>query len=421
MAFTEFYVTKGSAVSNLNGGGPSLGTNDAPVDVSTNCSSDGAGTAITDDDAGGWPNAAVGDFICFDAGGTPEYGSRITDITGEVLTVTPAVTASQSGKTVNVGGAWATIDHAASTVTTAFVNAAGNSPRVNIKATSAYAENVVLDNSGSNTVPLTFEGYTAAAGDGGQCEVTGQAGADVIHAAAGKNYIRLLNIYAHTAENGHSAFECDIDHGHFHNCKAFATGTGGIGFDTHGLNNLLFKCLVTASTSYGFWDGDSITYIACKSIDAGSDAFHADGAALAIDCIADTPAGDGFVQETNTQMRCYACTVYNSAGGSGVKIQGTAPSGAFAPFTLNCVLYGNNQYGIELVSGFTMPLLADYNAFDANGVGDRLNVDAGLHDVDDPDITGDPFTDAPGSDFSLNDTANRGAACRDAGIDGGDL
>ena len=104
MPHTEFYVTKGSSVSDTNGGGPNLGTNDGPIVTKTNCSSDGAGTTVTNDDADGWGTAAADDWICFDTAGTKDF-ARITNVAVDALTVTPAVALSAGGKTVNVNGA----------------------------------------------------------------------------------------------------------------------------------------------------------------------------------------------------------------------------------------------------------------------------------------------------------------------------
>jgi hypothetical protein len=88
-----------------------------------------------------------------------------------------------------------------------------------------------------------------------------------------------------------------------------------------------------------------------------------------------------------------------------------ASSGDAASMITNCIFAANGQYGVNStrVEAFT-----DYNAFWNNTSGARNGLAAGDNDVT---LTGDPFTNsASGSlDFSLNDTAGAGAACRNVG------
>jgi hypothetical protein len=55
------------------------------------------------------------------------------------------------------------------------------------------------------------------------------------------------------------------------------------------------------------------------------------------------------------------------------------------------------------------------NAFKSNSSGPRLNLGAQTGDVD---LTADPFTNAAGGDFSLNNTAGGGALLRATGYPG---
>ncbi len=67
------------------------------------------------------------------------------------------------------------------------------------------------------------------------------------------------------------------------------------------------------------------------------------------------------------------------------------------------------NYGINAPSNADFVMGGDYNAYYSNTAGDRNNISAGSNDVT---LTGDPFTNAASSDFSLNNTAGAGAACR---------
>ena len=136
MPYTEFYVTKGAwANNNINGGGPRLGENDGPVyflpgGAGGATVTEGTETQITDLSGGNWEGALIDDWLRWDFDGVREV-RRIIDITGAVATVHAACTVGAQ-KGVAVGGAWKTVDFAASTVSTAFVNAAGYAPRVNV-------------------------------------------------------------------------------------------------------------------------------------------------------------------------------------------------------------------------------------------------------------------------------------------------
>jgi len=144
------------------------------------------------------------------------------------------------------------------------------------------------------------------------------------------------------------------------------------------------------------------------------------------------------------------------AGGAGVYIvgnviannTGAASDGislVSAWLCRNNVIYGNGRHGMSCVQTYTLALGAnrivnniimnnggygiaqpvaqthgdvpwiDYNAFYNNTSGARQNVNASPHDVT---LTGDPFTNAAGNDFSLNNVAGAGAACRNAGFPG---
>lgn len=174
MAFTEFFVTKGANASNLNGGGPNIdtGNGDGPIDTTANATAThiGAGEHTIVDNVGGFfDSAAVGDWICWDTGGAKELAiiTVVTDPTN-ITVQTPDTTEFSAllNKAVNVGGAWATIDFALSTITTDFVNAVSDLPRINVKG-GAYPELATIANAGTDVVPITLEGYKTAVGDGG--------------------------------------------------------------------------------------------------------------------------------------------------------------------------------------------------------------------------------------------------------------
>ncbi len=129
----------------------------------------------------------------------------------------------------------------------------------------------------------------------------------------------------------------------------------------------------------------------------------------------------------------YRCLSINNTGGS---------SHGFDPGSVckirECVAYGNGGRGINTASGtWTLTLINTICVSNAgNGFGGAIandniymfscayynngtNVSANItaaNNIGGILLTGDPFTNAAGNDFSLNNTAGAGAACRAAGI-----
>ena len=164
MAFTEFFITNGSAVANTNGGGPRLGTNDGPIYTTADATvAAGTPTIITDNTGTPWNGCLADDWVCWDTAGVKEF-RRIVSILGANATMSAAMTAG-ANKAANVGGAWAG-DLALTFITTSFVNAAGNPPRLNIKGPATYTLTAARTfPAGTITIPITIEGYTSTVGD----------------------------------------------------------------------------------------------------------------------------------------------------------------------------------------------------------------------------------------------------------------
>jgi len=104
-------------------------------------------------------------------------------------------------------------------------------------------------------------------------------------------------------------------------------------------------------------------------------------------------------------------------GGDGIRATQSYSFNIGAGVCENNILVNNGGYGINQPTAQThadYPWI-DYNAFYNNTSGARQNVNASPHDVT---LTGDPFTNAAGDDFTLNNTAGAGAACRGAGFPG---
>lgn len=105
-------------------------------------------------------------------------------------------------------------------------------------------------------------------------------------------------------------------------------------------------------------------------------------------------------------------TVYGN-GGSFVRMSGTNSGDAQIMEWVNNVIYSNSGYAITLGTATAENKSRNFinrgNAYGSNSSGNFNNFPAG---VDNITLTADPFTNAAGGDFSLNNTAGGGAAIR---------
>jgi hypothetical protein len=104
-------------------------------------------------------------------------------------------------------------------------------------------------------------------------------------------------------------------------------------------------------------------------------------------------------------------TIYNNAR-DGVHFD--ADSSIAKTIVYFNIISSNAVYDIRSAGATNQPWASiDYNAFYTTGTGARNNVPAGPHDIT---LSGIPFTNAAGGDFSLNSTAGGGAACQNISL-----
>lgn len=145
-------------------------------------------------------------------------------------------------------------------------------------------------------------------------------------------------------------------------------------------------CTSYSNTISGFLDGNCIDCVSANNTGASSDGFNI----------------------TVNQSRYVNCKAYTN-GRSGFNF--SAPSAAKANWLINCISYNNvtSDYGsLAFDFGFLIKCAG-------------VTVDADItakNKIGFVTLTGDPFANAAGNDFSLNNTAGAGAACRAAGIPG---
>jgi hypothetical protein len=100
---------------------------------------------------------------------------------------------------------------------------------VYVKASANYNETATIDIVGTNSNPITFEGYTTTPGDAGQATIHGQSARasgilDSIAAARCHYVFKNFRITGHTS----SGVITDQRHLHWKNCKFDTNGTAGI-------------------------------------------------------------------------------------------------------------------------------------------------------------------------------------------------
>jgi hypothetical protein len=191
-----------------------------------------------------------------------------------------------------------------------------------------------------------------------------------------------------------------------------ATGCTTYGFYCNGLYR---RCLATGNAA-GFNMLGGISAVECIAHANTGTGFTLAANSVAIYCLSygNTGGGShGFLGNAGGSSHLINCVAYDNDGdGFRIAFAGGAPGS----MPRNCIFAGNGGYGFNYNStGTPGSTTARNNAYYSNTSGARNNVPAGIGDVT---LTGDPFTNAAAGDFSLNNTAGAGAACRAAGIPG---
>jgi hypothetical protein len=106
-------------------------------------------------------------------------------------------------------------------------------------------------------------------------------------------------------------------------------------------------------------------------------------------------------------------TIANNTS-DGVRITTDTAPATFPNVFARNIIYGNGGYGINCTNlstgeNLALSIINESNAYGSNTSGARANLGAGFGEVT---LTGDPFTNAGTGDWSLDNTASEGAACR---------
>lgn len=361
--FTEFYCQ--TTGDNLNAGST---TSDSAA--FTYASGDWVQSTGVFTPASGNPQSdgvAVGDWASVypDGSTVAVFVGRVTardttTITVSLLAKSGTAPADGTGnRTLKIGGAWDGPDGAVvfpfNFVEGALTNAAGNSPRINVKGTY-YAG--PLTESGNNG-PVWWQGYTNAIDDGGFANFYGSnnVAGYVLLTISGKNRVFSNFQFATNGNSGNTTQHgvlCSSSENLIFNCVAHDMRVSGFAMSAA---STFIRCeawnnnLGNSSSFGGFYSGAAgcimINCFSHHNLQANSSGFQSDGTQMVLNCISVTNGADGFRGTGDVQLSLVNCvSAFN--GGAGVQMVG-----ASGPITdpmninfINCLFVGNAKSAV---------------------------------------------------------------------------
>lgn len=258
---------------------------------------------------------------------------------------------------------------------------------------------------GTGLAPTIVQGYETTVGDFGQKPILQASGISSTTLITGASNAHVENITVDGADLTSIRGMSGVDRAYL--CKAMRCKNSG--FDA-GVQYVL--CEATGcSTAGGGFQVSAATLIGCYSHDNTVHGFT--GANTYVRCVADTNTGasaDGF-NNGAAASRYVNCTSYNS-GRAGFYKDGSGNHSEY----YNCLATNNGGFGFDTNNSSDNGVLLVNCAGYSNTSG---NVDGQiLRSLGFVTLSADPFVDAAGGNFALNNTAGGGAACRAAGFPG---
>ncbi len=373
--------------SDTNGGGfdSSLGGTDYSQQNSAQATGTGtsASTTLTAT-TGIFTSAMVGNFV---TNGTTWY--KITAYTSSTI-VTLSGSPSWTAQTIKVGGALATPGLSA-----AQNNIYGGD--IYIK-TGTYSVTSTSLNVSSGCIQIWYGtkmiGYGTTRGDTGRATVQVNVGSATLLQEGNISHGYENIIFDGNSQSSSGFITNDgAGRGYFFNCdiKNFTANTfGAAGYEqcyvsgnSYAINGGFYDCVITGGAS----DGCSGNIIRC--VVYGNAGIGYAGFASVIDCSIYNNGSHGIQFNNGTGAAVVRNTIFSNNGGYAINVSGSIRG----LITVNCAYYNNTSGNY---SGG-----ADVSRF-----------------IGDVTLSGDPFTNTSGGDFSLNTTSGAGAACRAAGSPG---
>lgn len=326
---------------------------------------------------------------------------------------------ANAGTSAGSGNAWETLTHAAGQV------AAGD--KVWVKASADYTELLTLEASGSILSPIVWEGYTTTPGDGGQATIDGENTRAANVQLDGYDFNHFKNFILTGAQD----FCVLIDTAHSSNSLwrniRFTDGSGSpasVFGVTSGYSRILYHVLEN---------------IIIENMTAQGIAGLREDQVRIYDSIVRDNGGNGIELRTYSGGHAIERCLIHDNGGWGIRGDDAAVDQVSIRFN---TIDGNADGGIDTRPQRRRSWTIMYNLItNHSGAGDIGLQSAGTTSGDvvflvdgnfywnntthksgtfmdgdnDVTLTADPYTDSANDDYSLNNTAGGGAACRGAG------
>lgn len=324
----------------------------------------------------------------------------------------------------SVGGALATISNTITNKTQ------GNT--IYVKASGSYivtvTQNLVAGDGGTGNTATTFIGYTTTRGDNGRVTwTTSTNSVDLITFAVANNfafYNFAFTCTAGTKGNGLTAGTSGANG----NLQLYNCSFDGFNIAINGpfvgsfswIPLMMFGGFIKNSTSHGILNGYNVVLRGVYIHDNGGDGirFNNTGdnqqSAVIENCVIYNNTGLGINYDSGTSganqfVLVSGCAIVSN-GSDGCRLDGASASGFYY---VNCIFYNNGGYGINTNAAMHIFMLGC--AFRLNSSG---KYPTGVKDTSAQGeiiLTASPFTSI-GSDWTLNNTAGGGAACKGAGF-----
>lgn len=375
--FTEFYCTNGG--SNLNAGST---TGNSAAYTSTNGNWSTVTNIFTPTD-GSTPasSVATGDWVSIylDAATQAVFIARVTNVAAGVngaITVSSSAragtppTTSVTGRSLKAGGAWKGPNGANTTVPLNFaalgsaVNSSTDPFRVNFKNDQTYSITAQISGgTGGGTAPITIQGFTSSAGDGGRAVIDGGTTnavlLSIVHSGNMVDMEVKNNASAGTAELVNYTSNAGVNI--LKRC-VFHGGRGS-GIRLGNGSNLLIECEAYANNRANTSSGSSTSEIAGFSVENTSNL------TVFVRCISHDNSGSNAVGWSATssghQMALINC-IADSNGNDGVKTYNSAGS---REYFINSDFYNNGADGISLDIAETAVYIENCNFIKNTGAG----------------------------------------------------
>ena len=355
MAAGDFYVDA-LAGADTNGG-TSAG---AAIVSGAAAATDGTTTVDLSGDTPDLSGVSVGDCIRLAGEANGRRSGDIFEITAVddgLDTVTVSETPGTAGPVVwAIGGAWVTLQKAASTVV------ATDTDKVWVKASANYTETMNIGLAMGSASPATFEGYTSSTGDGGQFTIDGAATrangiTDSITSAA--YYVfKNMRITDHTSHGT----SLSMDNCVWYNCKFDANGGAGmLGDDYH----RFVECEFSDNTGDGCDCDSACMFYGCRAYRNGIDGLEC-RTGIMFGCVAYSNAGNGLAfSGLGLGFHVFInCTVDGDAKDTGDAFR-MGPSFNGVNICINCIAY-DCTVGLNSLAGQQELLISRNNLVNSN-------------------------------------------------------